>query len=92
MDTVRKRVFSGIQPSGNLHIGNYIGALRQWVTHQDKYENYFCIVDLHAITVAQDPAVLKSKIRELAAWYIAAGIDPKKSTIFVGILCKIIVY
>lgn len=83
MDTVRKRVFSGIQPSGNLHIGNYIGALRQWVTHQDKYENYFCIVDLHAITVAQDPAVLKSKIRELAAWYIAAGIDPKKSTIFV---------
>lgn len=83
MDTVRKRVFSGIQPSGNLHIGNYIGALRQWVTHQDKYENYFCIVDLHAITVAQDPAVLKSKIRELAAWYIATGIDPKKSTIFV---------
>lgn len=79
----KPRVFSGIQPSGNLHIGNYIGAIKQWVAMQDQYDCIFCIVDLHAITVPQEPKVLKEKIRELAALYIACGIDPKKSVIFV---------
>ncbi len=79
----KKRVFSGIQPSGNLHIGNYIGALKQWAMHQDEWENYFCVVDLHAITVPQDPKELKQKIKDNTAWYIASGIDPKKSVIFV---------
>jgi len=79
----KPRVFSGIQPSGNLHIGNYIGAIKQWVTMQDQYDCIFCIVDLHAITVPQEPKVLKEKIRELAALYIACGIDPKKSVVFV---------
>lgn len=79
----KKRVFSGIQPSGNLHIGNYIGAIKQWVKRQGERENYFCIVDLHAITVPQDPKVLKSKIRELAGLYIACGLDPEKSVLFV---------
>jgi len=79
----KKRVFSGVQPSGNLHIGNYIGALKQWADNQDRFENIFCIVDLHAITVAQDPDALREKTRETAAWYLASGIDPKKSTVFV---------
>ena len=77
------RVFSGIQPSGLLHIGNYLGAIRQWLADQDQKENYFCIVDLHAITVPQDPEVLHRKTREVAAMYLAAGIDPHLSTIFV---------
>lgn len=80
---MKKRVFSGIQPSGDLHIGNYLGALKRWVDSQKEYDNIFCIVDLHAITVPQDPKVLKSKIRELAGLYIAAGIDPEKSIMFV---------
>lgn len=80
---MKKIVFSGIQPSGNLHIGNYIGAMKQWVTMQDDYESIFCIVDLHAITVPQDPQVLRQKVREVAALYIASGIDPEKSHIFV---------
>ena len=78
----KRRVFSGIQPSGNLHLGNYLGALKNWVAIQDDYENYFCIVDLHALTVPQDPKVLRAKIRELAAIYIACGIDPEKSVVF----------
>ncbi len=78
-----KTIFSGVQPSGNLHIGNYIGALKQWVSLQDSTEALFCIVDLHAITVPQDPKTLKEKILEVAALYIAAGIDPKKAHIFV---------
>lgn len=78
-----KRVFSGIQPSGDLHIGNYIGAVRQWVANQDNAHNIFCVVDLHAITVPQDAKTLRQKIREIAAIYLAAGIDPEKSTIFV---------
>nr|MBI5455412.1 tryptophan--tRNA ligase [Candidatus Levybacteria bacterium] len=78
-----KVVFSGIQPSGNLHIGNYIGALNQWVKMQDSTESIFCIVDLHAITVPQDPVQLKEKVLEVAALYLACGIDPKKSHIFV---------
>jgi tryptophanyl-tRNA synthetase len=77
------RIFSGIQPSGDLHIGNYIGAIQQWVRHQNDYENYFCVVDLHAITVEQDPAALKKAIRTNIAWYLAAGLDPKKSVIFI---------
>ncbi|MEW6635266.1 MAG: tryptophan--tRNA ligase [Actinomycetota bacterium] len=78
----RRRVFSGIQPSGNLHLGNYLGALKNWVAIQDEYENYFCIVDLHALTVPQDPKVLRQKIREVAAVYMACGIDPERSVIF----------
>ncbi|MCL5019846.1 MAG: tryptophan--tRNA ligase [Patescibacteria group bacterium] len=78
-----KVVFSGVQPSGNLHIGNYIGALRQWVDFQAHSEAIFCIVDLHAITVPQDPIQLKEKVLEVAALYLACGIDPKKSHIFV---------
>lgn len=79
----KKRVFSGIQPSGNLHLGNYLGAIKRWVDSQDEAENIFCIVDLHAITVPQNPEELKRKIRELAGIYFAAGIDPEKSTVFV---------
>lgn len=78
-----KKIFSGVQPSGNLHLGNYLGALKQWVKIQDEAECIFCIVDLHAITVPQDPGLLKQKILEVAALYIASGIDPQKSTIFV---------
>ncbi len=78
-----KRVFSGIQPSGNLHIGNFLGALKNWVASQQEANNVFCIVDLHAITVPQDPKVLKQKIREVAGIYFAAGIDPKQSIVFV---------
>jgi tryptophanyl-tRNA synthetase len=80
---VKKRVFSGIQPTGNIHIGNYLGAIRQWVAGQDDYENIFCIVDLHAITVYQEPAALKAKTREVAALLLASGIDPKKSALFI---------
>ncbi len=79
----KKRVFSGVQPSGNLHIGNYIGALKQWVDLQETRDCFFCIVDLHAITVPKNPDDLRKKIREVAALYLASGIDPKKSTIFV---------
>ncbi len=78
-----QRLFSGIQPSGNLHLGNYLGAIKQWVELQDKYEAIFCVVDLHAITVPQDPAELRKKVIEAAKMYLAAGIDPKKSTIFI---------
>src|SRR5918994_434376 len=78
----KERVFSGIQPSGNLHVGNYVGALKNWVAMQDAYENFFCIVDLHAITVPQDPEVLRQKIREVAAIYLASGLDPEKCVIF----------
>ena len=80
---MKSRVLSGVQPSGNLHIGNYLGALANWVRIQYDYESIFCIVDLHAITVYQTPAELRSKIRELAALFIAAGIDPKHSRIVV---------
>lgn len=79
----KKRVLSGVQPSGNLTIGNYLGALSQWVKEQHNYESYFCVVDMHAITVPQDPANLTQKTREVAALYIACGIDPDVATIFV---------
>lgn len=78
----RKRVFSGIQPSGDLTIGNYIGAIRQWVQHQDEFNALYCVVDLHAITAGHDPALLTAKTREVAALYLACGIDPAQSTIF----------
>ena len=78
----KQRVFSGVQPSGNLHLGNYLGALKNWVSIQDLYENYFCIVDLHAITVPQDPKVLRQKVREVAAVYLAVGLNPEKSVMF----------
>jgi tryptophanyl-tRNA synthetase len=80
---MKARVLSGIQPSGNLHIGNYLGALLNWVRIQSDYECVFCIVDLHAITVYQPPAELRAKIRELAALFLAAGIDPRQSSIVV---------
>lgn len=79
----KKRVLSGIQPSGNLTIGNYLGALTQWVREQNRYESYFCVVDMHAITVPQDPTTLRAKTREVAALYLACGIDPEVATIFV---------
>jgi tryptophanyl-tRNA synthetase len=79
----KKRILSGIQPSGNLTIGNYLGALRQWVAEQDTNDCYFCVVDLHAITQTQDPLQLRAKTREVAALYIASGLDPDKVTIFV---------
>jgi tryptophanyl-tRNA synthetase len=80
----KPRVFSGIQPSADsLHIGNYIGAVLQWKALQDDYDAIFCIVDLHAITVPQDPKALRAQTRGLAAQYIAAGIDPARSTMFV---------
>jgi tryptophanyl-tRNA synthetase len=76
------RVFSGIQPTGNLHLGNYLGAIRKWVTMQDAHECIYCVVDLHAITVAQDPATLRNGIREMAAALIASGIDPDRAILF----------
>ena len=79
----KQRIFSGVQPSGNLHIGNYLGAIKNWVKLQDEYESIFCVVDLHAITAPQDPEELRKKTIEIAKIYLAAGIDPKKSTIFV---------
>jgi len=80
---MKKRVFSGIQPTGELHIGRYLGAVRHWAARQDEYDNIFCVVDLHAITVQQDQVLLKDRIREFAGLLIASGIDPEKSIIFV---------
>lgn len=76
-------IFSGIQPSGSITIGNYLGAMKQFVELQDEHDCYFCIVNLHAITVQQDPIALRKNIRSLAALYLACGIDPEKSTLFV---------
>jgi tryptophanyl-tRNA synthetase len=78
-----KRIFSGAQPTGNVHLGNYLGALRNWVALQHEYESFFCIVNLHAVTLPQDPEVLNKKTRELARIYLAVGIDPQVSTVFV---------
>ena len=75
----KPRVFSGIQPSGGLHIGNYLGAIRNWVRNQDQYDNIFCIVDLHAITLPQDPAALRENTLDLAAIYLASGIKPEQA-------------
>jgi tryptophanyl-tRNA synthetase len=76
-------VFSGIQPTGTIHIGNYFGAVRRWAAEQDQFFNVFCLVDLHAVTIPQDPAVLRDKILETAAILLAAGIDPRRSALFV---------
>ncbi len=80
---MKKRVFSGIQPSGNIHIGNYLAAIRRWVSLQADYDNIFCIVDLHAITIPQDAQVLQAKIREVASLLFAAGVDPSQSAVFI---------
>ncbi|HID52609.1 MAG TPA: tryptophan--tRNA ligase, partial [Anaerolineae bacterium] len=79
----KKRVFSGIQPTGNLHLGNYLGAIKNWVAGQEEKENFFCVVDLHSLTVPQEPEDLRFQTRSLAAWLLAAGIDPDKSTLFI---------
>jgi tryptophanyl-tRNA synthetase len=78
----KQRVFSGIQPSGTPHLGTYLGALKNWVSIQDDYDNLYCIVDLHALTVPQDPKVLRHNVRELAAIFLAVGLDPERSVIF----------
>lgn len=81
---VRPRVFSGIQPTGTLHLGTYVGALRQWVEKQDERDNVFCVVDLHAITIPEaiDPKRLREQVRSAAALYYASGIDPERSVVF----------
>ena len=81
---MKKKIFSGVQPTGNLHLGNYLGAIKNFVSLSNDNENecIFCVVDLHAITVSQDPAILRENIRETVATFIASGIDPKKSIIF----------
>ncbi len=79
----KKRVFSGIQPTGNIHLGNYLGAVRNWVREQTEKVNYFCIVDLHSLTVPQDPEKLRSETRSMAAILLACGIDPQASTLFI---------
>jgi tryptophanyl-tRNA synthetase len=78
----QERVFSGVQPSGNLHLGNYLGAIKRFVELQDRYDCIYCVVDLHAITVWQDPTELPRAIREVAAAFIACGIDPQKHIVF----------
>jgi tryptophanyl-tRNA synthetase len=79
----RKRVLSGVQPTGSLHLGNYLGAIRNWVALQEEYDTYFMVVDLHAITLPHDPAELRAATRSSAALYMAAGIDPEKAQVFV---------
>jgi tryptophanyl-tRNA synthetase len=78
-----KRIFSGAQPTGNVHLGNYLGALKNWVALQHEYESFFCIVNLHALTIPQDPKLLLEKTRDLTRIYLAVGIDPQVSTIFI---------
>ena len=81
-DNKQGRIFSGVQPTGNLHLGNYLGAIRNWVNYQSSFESIFCVVDLHAITVPQDPAALRQSTREVAACLIASGIDVEDSILF----------
>ncbi|MHB8719666.1 MAG: tryptophan--tRNA ligase [Candidatus Dormibacteria bacterium] len=83
MPSSRPRVLSGIQPTFHLHLGNYLGALRHWVREQHRYDNYFCIVDLHALTVVPDPDIVRNGALELAALYLAAGLDPGNAVVFV---------
>lgn len=82
MDDQKKVIFSGMQPSGTITLGNYLGALKNWTTLQDEYNCVYCIVDMHAITVRQDPAVLRKNARNLMMLYIAAGLDPEKNVIY----------
>lgn len=79
---MKNRIFSGAQPSGNMHLGNYLGAFRNWARLQDDYECIFCVVDMHAITVWQDPKDLEAQVREAAAAYIASGVNPEDSILF----------
>ncbi|XWK87001.1 MAG: tryptophan--tRNA ligase [Phormidium sp.] len=79
----KQRVLSGVQPTGNLHLGNYLGAIRNWVEGQSEYDNFFCVVDLHAITVPHEPATLAENTYKIAALYLACGIDLNYSSIFV---------
>ena len=79
----KKVVFSGIQPTGNIHLGNYLGAVKNWVDMQDAYDNIFCVVNSHAITIKQDPKELMQKTIDLACMLIACGIDPMKSSLFI---------
>ena len=78
----KKTIFSGMQPSGFITLGNYLGALKNWTLLQDEYNCLYCIVDLHAITVRQDPAALRKQSRDLLMQYIAAGLDPEKNIIY----------
>src|SRR5690606_37333005 len=80
--SMKGRIFSGVQPTGNLHLGNYLGAIRNWVKMQAEYECLFCIVAVHAITLPQAPDALRNATREVPAAYIACGIDPKHSIIY----------
>ncbi|MGN6522778.1 MAG: tryptophan--tRNA ligase, partial [Actinomycetes bacterium] len=83
-DGSRQRVLSGIQPTADsFHFGNYLGAIRQWVELQDTYEAFYCVVDLHAITVEHDPALLRERTRRSAAQLLAAGLDPARCSLFV---------
>lgn len=79
----RQRVLSGVQPTGSLHLGNWLGAIRNWVELQHRHDAFFCVVDLHAITVPHDPALLARQTRQTAALYLACGIDPQRATVFV---------
>ncbi|MCI0441571.1 MAG: tryptophan--tRNA ligase, partial [Chloroflexi bacterium] len=81
--STKRRVFSGVQPTGSVHLGNYLGAFRGWARRQAEKENFFCIVDLHAITVYQEPDELRAQTRELAAILFAVGLDPDQCTVFV---------
>ncbi|GLC29275.1 tryptophan--tRNA ligase [Clostridium omnivorum] len=83
MEEKKKVIFSGIQPSGQLTLGNYLGAIKNWVKLQEEYDCYFCVVDLHAITVKQEPKDLRTRTLEVMSIYMAAGIDPEKNTIFI---------
>jgi len=83
MEEKKKVIFSGIKPSGELTLGNYLGAIKNWVKLQDQYDSYFCVVDLHAITVRQEPKDLRQRTLEVLAIYIAAGIEPEKNTLFI---------
>lgn len=83
MDEKKKVIFSGIKPSGDLTLGNYLGAIKNWVKLQEEYDCYYCVVDLHAVTVAQVPAELRKRTLEILAIYIASGIDPEKNTLFI---------
>src|SRR5687768_1815423 len=82
MNTFKERIFSGAQPTGNLHLGNYLGAIKRWVALQDVNDCVYCVGDMHALTILPDPVELLNSTRELTAAYLAAGLDPKKSIVF----------
>ena len=86
---MRERLFSGIQPSGEIHIGNYLGALKNWVRLKDEYESIFCVVDYHAITIEYDVGNMRDRILDTAAILIAVGLDPDTCTIFPCCICSL---